>query len=199
MLSPRGSLSVDERTNTLLVQDTAENLADIRRLVQTLDVPVKQVLIEARIVIVSDTFERDLGAQLGITALHHGRQQRPPVRVGHQRRHRHHVSSAFTPSTSHLRDPSNSDAGEPLPGESAGGEYQRQHRRVRCCPGPTSSIWSCRRRRTRARAKRSPRRASSRRTRSKPPSCRVSRFPIRNRLRAAPRRRNSRMPCCRSR
>jgi type IV pilus assembly protein PilQ len=67
MLSQRGSLSVDERTNTLLVQDTSENLADIRRLVQTLDVPVKQVLIEARIVIVSDKFERDLGAKLGIT------------------------------------------------------------------------------------------------------------------------------------
>ena len=67
MLSPRGSLSIDERTNTLLVQDTSDKLADIRRLVQVLDVPVKQVLIEARIVVVSDTFERDLGAQLGIT------------------------------------------------------------------------------------------------------------------------------------
>jgi type IV pilus assembly protein PilQ len=67
MLSPRGSLSIDERTNTLLVQDTADKLADIRRLVQTLDVPVKQVLIEARIVIVSDTFERDFGARLGLT------------------------------------------------------------------------------------------------------------------------------------
>jgi type IV pilus assembly protein PilQ len=67
MLSPRGSLSVDERTNTLLVQDTAEKLADIRRLVQTLDVPVRQVLIEARIVIVSDTFERDLGVRFGVT------------------------------------------------------------------------------------------------------------------------------------
>jgi type IV pilus assembly protein PilQ len=67
MLSPRGTLSIDERTNTLLVQDTSEKLADIRRLVQTLDVPVKQVLIEARIVIVSDTFERDFGARLGIT------------------------------------------------------------------------------------------------------------------------------------
>jgi type IV pilus assembly protein PilQ len=67
MLSPRGSLSIDERTNTLLVQDTSDKLADIRRLVQTLDVPVKQVLIEARIVIVSDTFERDLGARLGLT------------------------------------------------------------------------------------------------------------------------------------
>jgi type IV pilus assembly protein PilQ len=67
MLSPRGTLSIDERTNTLLVQDTADKLTDIRRLVQTLDVPVKQVLIEARIVIVSDTFERDLGARFGVT------------------------------------------------------------------------------------------------------------------------------------
>jgi type IV pilus assembly protein PilQ len=67
LLSARGSLSIDERTNTLLVQDTAENLAEIRRLVQTLDVPVKQVLIECRIVVVSDTFERDLGAQFGVT------------------------------------------------------------------------------------------------------------------------------------
>jgi type IV pilus assembly protein PilQ len=68
MLSARGSLSIDERTNTLLVQDTAEKLADIRRLVQTLDVPVRQVLIEARIVIVNDTFERDLGARFGVTS-----------------------------------------------------------------------------------------------------------------------------------
>src|ERR1700678_3951826 len=68
MLSPRGSLSIDERTNPLLVQDTADKLADIRRLVQVLDVPVKQVLIEARIVVVSDTYERDLGAQLGFTS-----------------------------------------------------------------------------------------------------------------------------------
>jgi type IV pilus assembly protein PilQ len=68
MLSARGSMSIDERTNTLMVQDTAENLAEIRRLVQTLDVPVRQVLIEARIVVVSDTFERDLGAQFGVTS-----------------------------------------------------------------------------------------------------------------------------------
>jgi type IV pilus assembly protein PilQ len=68
MLSNRGSISVDERTNTLMVQDTVENLAEIRRLVQALDVPVRQVLIEARIVVVSDTFERDLGAQFGVTS-----------------------------------------------------------------------------------------------------------------------------------
>ena len=68
MLSPRGSLSIDERTNTLLVQDTSDRLTEIRRMVQTLDVPVRQVLIEARIVIVSDTFERDLGARFGVTS-----------------------------------------------------------------------------------------------------------------------------------
>ena len=67
LLSPRGSVSVDDRTNTLLLQDTAENLADIRRLVPTLDIPVRQVLIEARIVVVNDDFERDLGAQFGLT------------------------------------------------------------------------------------------------------------------------------------
>ena len=83
MLSPRGSLSIDERTNTLMVQDTAENLAEIRRLVQTLDVPVRQVLIEARIVVVSDTFERDLGAQFGVTTRAEQRQQRPAGRHRH--------------------------------------------------------------------------------------------------------------------
>ncbi len=67
MLSERGSVSVDERTNTLMVHDTAERLADIRRMVQLLDIPIRQVLIEARIVVVSDTFERDLGARLGVT------------------------------------------------------------------------------------------------------------------------------------
>jgi type IV pilus assembly protein PilQ len=68
MLSARGSLSIDDRTNTLLVQDTSEKLSEIRRLVQALDVPVRQVLIEARVVIVSDTFERDLGARFGVTS-----------------------------------------------------------------------------------------------------------------------------------
>ncbi len=67
MLSERGSIAVDERTNTLLVQDTAERLQDIRRMVRTLDIPVKQVLIESRIVVVNDDFSRDLGIRLGIT------------------------------------------------------------------------------------------------------------------------------------
>jgi type IV pilus assembly protein PilQ len=67
LLSPRGSVAVDERTNTLLLQDTSERLADIRRLVATLDIPVRQVLIEARIVIVNNDFERQLGARFGFT------------------------------------------------------------------------------------------------------------------------------------
>jgi type IV pilus assembly protein PilQ len=70
MLSDRGSIAVDDRTNTLLVQDTAERLQDIRRMVSTLDVPIKQVLIESRIVVVNDDFSRDLGMRLGVTALH---------------------------------------------------------------------------------------------------------------------------------
>jgi type IV pilus assembly protein PilQ len=68
MLSDRGSIAVDDRTNTLLVQDTAERLQDIRRMVSTLDVPIKQVLIESRIVVVNDDFSRDLGIRLGVTA-----------------------------------------------------------------------------------------------------------------------------------
>jgi type IV pilus assembly protein PilQ len=68
LLSSRGSVAVDERTNTLLVQDTADRLADIRRLVATLDIPVRQVQIETRIVIVNDDFQRQLGARLGFTS-----------------------------------------------------------------------------------------------------------------------------------
>ena len=67
LLSERGNVTVDERTNTLLVQDTAENLTAIRNMVSTLDIPVRQVLIESRIVIVADDFSRDLGVRAGFT------------------------------------------------------------------------------------------------------------------------------------
>ncbi len=67
LLSDRGTVSVDARTNTLLVQDTASQLQQIRRLVETLDIPIRQVLIEARIVIVNDDLSRDLGVRLGLT------------------------------------------------------------------------------------------------------------------------------------
>jgi len=68
LLSDRGSIAVDDRTNTLLVQDTADRLINIRRLVSTLDIPIRQVLIESRIVVVNDDFSRDLGVRLGVTA-----------------------------------------------------------------------------------------------------------------------------------
>ncbi len=67
MLSDRGSIAVDDRTNTLLIQDTAERLQDVRRMVRALDIPIKQVLIESRIVVVNDDFSRDLGVRLGVT------------------------------------------------------------------------------------------------------------------------------------
>ncbi len=69
LLSDRGSVAIDERTNTLLVQDTVDRLRDVRRLVQTLDIPVRQVLIESRIVVVNDDFSRELGVRLGLTAV----------------------------------------------------------------------------------------------------------------------------------
>jgi type IV pilus assembly protein PilQ len=69
LLSGRGSVALDQRTNTLLVQDTADRIGDIRRLVTTLDIPVRQVLIESRIVVVRDDFSRDLGVRWGVTAV----------------------------------------------------------------------------------------------------------------------------------
>ena len=67
-LSSRGSLSFDRRTNTLLVIDIPQRVAEIRRLVTMLDKPVDQVVIEARIVIANESFARDLGARFGISA-----------------------------------------------------------------------------------------------------------------------------------
>lgn len=67
LLSERGSVSVDERTNTLLVQDTAVRLEEVRTLVNTLDIPVKEVMIEARIVTANDGFTRELGVRWGLT------------------------------------------------------------------------------------------------------------------------------------
>jgi len=66
LLSDRGNVSIDERTNTLLLQDTADRLAEIRKLVSTLDIPVRQVQIEARVAIVNNDFSRDLGVRFGV-------------------------------------------------------------------------------------------------------------------------------------
>ncbi len=67
LLSTRGQVSVDDRTNTLLVLETRERLAEIRNLVARLDVPVRQVLIESRIVIANNDFSKSLGARFGVS------------------------------------------------------------------------------------------------------------------------------------
>jgi type IV pilus assembly protein PilQ len=65
ILSKRGSVTVDTRTNTMFVQDVPSRLDDVRRLVLQLDIPVRQVQIEARVVIADDRFGRELGARFG--------------------------------------------------------------------------------------------------------------------------------------
>lgn len=66
LLSPRGSVSIDVRTNTLIIQDIPKKIEEIRDLVSRLDVPVKQVMIEARIVTASSDFVKELGVRWGV-------------------------------------------------------------------------------------------------------------------------------------
>ncbi|MDX1459702.1 MAG: type IV pilus secretin PilQ [Xanthomonadales bacterium] len=68
LLSERGSVTIDQRTNTLLVTDTADRIAEIQRLVAELDHPVRQVQIESRIVVASSDFSHELGVRFGVTA-----------------------------------------------------------------------------------------------------------------------------------
>ncbi|NOR39905.1 MAG: type IV pilus secretin PilQ, partial [Gammaproteobacteria bacterium] len=67
LLSDRGMATIDERTNTLLVQDIASKLVEVRKLVARLDIPVRQVLIEARIVVAKNDFAKDLGVKFGLS------------------------------------------------------------------------------------------------------------------------------------
>ena len=67
-LSRRGSITVDARTNTLIVTDTGEALDRVRGLITQIDKPVKQVLVETRIVIATDNFSRELGVRWGVNA-----------------------------------------------------------------------------------------------------------------------------------
>src|SRR4051812_25135879 len=74
LLSKRGSAVVDARTNTLFVQDTPARLDEVRKLLAKIDIPVRQVMIEARIVEANDSFSKNLGARLGYNDLSAGRQ-----------------------------------------------------------------------------------------------------------------------------
>ncbi len=67
-LSSRGSVTVDERTNSLLLRDTAEQLIQIGQLIEKLDIPVRQVLIESRIVIANNDFTDELGVRFGVAS-----------------------------------------------------------------------------------------------------------------------------------
>ncbi|MFZ5699495.1 MAG: type IV pilus secretin PilQ [Pseudomonadota bacterium] len=69
ILSSRGSVSVDERTNTLIIVETSSKLEDIREVIARLDIPVRQVLIEARIVLATTSFAKELGVRWGVVGL----------------------------------------------------------------------------------------------------------------------------------
>ena len=68
ILSPRGSVLVDDRTNTLIIKDTEEVISEIRRTLKKLDVPIRQVMISSRIVIATDEFTKELGSRFGVTS-----------------------------------------------------------------------------------------------------------------------------------
>ncbi len=67
ILTPRGQVSVDARTNTLLVKDTTSGIETVKKAVKTLDIPIKQVLIEARMVTIRDNIDEQLGIRWGIS------------------------------------------------------------------------------------------------------------------------------------
>jgi len=82
VLSRRGVVIADVRTNRIFVQDTAARLAEVRRLVADTDIPLRQVMIEARIVEAADTFGRNLGARLGVNDISNARGRVPGVGGG---------------------------------------------------------------------------------------------------------------------
>jgi type IV pilus assembly protein PilQ len=67
-MSARGNVTIDQRTNKLLVQDTADNVDLIIALVEELDIPIRQVLIESRIVLATNQFTRELGVKFGLSS-----------------------------------------------------------------------------------------------------------------------------------
>ena len=69
ILSARGSAIVDERTNTIILTDTEDKISEFQRLIAEIDVPIKQVLIEARIVIANTDFKKELGATWGLAGI----------------------------------------------------------------------------------------------------------------------------------
>ena len=85
MLSERGSVIVDERTNAIILTDTADRLEEFRGVIAQLDVPVRQVLIEARIVTAQTNFSEELGVRWGGAAIERNSGSTPEMKFGGSR------------------------------------------------------------------------------------------------------------------
>jgi len=101
LLSSRGSVSIDARTNTLIVQDTPKKIEEIRELIAKLDVPVKQVMIEARIVVATTNFAKDLGVKWGVAHDNIGNSKR--FMAGGTRQTLNDISSSKLDTTTGIR------------------------------------------------------------------------------------------------
>ena len=101
ILSKRGVAVVDPRSNILFVQDTASRLEDVRRIIRQIDTPIRQVLIEARIVIAGDRFSQQLGVRFGQQTGLHAQQ---PLRGRLQRIAVHHAGGAYRRRPAHSRN-----------------------------------------------------------------------------------------------
>lgn len=113
-LSNRGSVSFDQRTNTLLLNDIPPKITEIRELIRILDRPVEQVLIESRIVIATEDFSREIGARFGLS----GGRERDTYFSGNLETNRTHynaVNSARLNNANALRDWVIDDDGSPPP------------------------------------------------------------------------------------
>jgi len=102
LLSPRGSVSIDVRTNTLIIQDIPKKIEEIRDLVSRLDVPVKQVMIEARIVTASSDFVKELGVKWGVA--HDNISSKKRVMVGGSRTTLNDIREATIDTVAGTRD-----------------------------------------------------------------------------------------------
>jgi type IV pilus assembly protein PilQ len=111
ILSKRGSAVVDTRTNQLFVQDTPSRLEEVRKLVSKIDVPVRQVMIEARIVEANDTFSKNLGGRLGVHDFSPGGH-----RIGGRNSPRFHLGGGLDDTGAHAAGGAQGGTAEFIPG-----------------------------------------------------------------------------------
>ena len=99
IVSDRGSVIVDERTNSIIITDTADRLENFRRVIAKLDIPVRQVLIEARIVTANDTFSEELGVRWGGGGIDLGNGGDNALRLGGSRETLTELQNGFVDGT----------------------------------------------------------------------------------------------------